>query len=106
MIKVMISLLNFLGIRYQPCATFFRIPGSQFALCIVTKVYNSLPWQHRDYRTITALSLGLRPHELGQLSMIIPHNHGITITYVMTKKKFEWHFSGGLRFLTLEADCC
>ena len=40
-----------------------------------------IPWQHRDYRTLTALSLGLRPREFGQLSTIIPHNHGITITY-------------------------
>ena len=43
-----------------------------------------LPWQHRDYRTITALSLGLRPRESGQLSTIIPQNHGITITYMDT----------------------
>ena len=41
-----------------------------------------IPWQHRDYRMLTALSLGLRPRESGQLSMIIPHNHGITITYM------------------------
>ena len=27
---------------------------------------------------ITALSLGLRPRESGQLSTIIPQNHGIT----------------------------
>ena len=32
---------------------------------------------------LTALSLGLRPRESGQLSTIIPHNHGITITYTM-----------------------
>ena len=30
---------------------------------------------------LTALSLGFRPRESGQLSTIIPHNHGITITY-------------------------
>ena len=39
-----------------------------------------IPWQHLDYRTLTALSLGLRPRESGQLSTIIPHNHGITTT--------------------------
>ena len=31
---------------------------------------------------LTALSLGLRPRESGQLPTIIPHNHGITITYI------------------------
>ena len=31
---------------------------------------------------LTALSLGLRPRESGQLSTIIPLNHGITITYI------------------------
>ena len=67
MIKVIISLLNFLGIWYHPCATFSLFP---------------MVWQHRDYRTITALSLGLRPCESGQLSTIIPQNHGITITYM------------------------
>ena len=41
-----------------------------------------IPWQHRDYRTLTSLSLGLRPRELGQLSTIIPQNHGITIAYL------------------------
>ena len=32
---------------------------------------------------LTALSLGLRPRESGQISTIIPHNHGITITYII-----------------------
>ena len=36
------------------------------------------------YRTITALSLGLRPRESGLLSPIIPQNHGIAITYIYT----------------------
>ena len=36
---------------------------------------------HRDYRTLTNLSLGLRPLETGHLSKIIPHNHGVTIKY-------------------------
>ena len=64
MIKVIISLLNFLGI-YHPCATWYKIV---------------LPWQHRDCRTITVLSLVLRPLESGQLSIIIPQNYGITTT--------------------------
>ena len=42
--------------------------------------YIVIPRQHRDYRTITALSLRLHPRESGQLSIspIIPQNHGIT----------------------------
>ena len=72
---MIISLLNFLGIRYHPYATFFfrtvRAPYCNY----------SIPWQHQDYQTITALSLGLCSHESGQLSPIIPQNHGITITY-------------------------
>ena len=46
-----------------------------------------IPWQHRDYRTLTALSLWLRPRESGQLSTIISHNRGITITYVYTQAR-------------------
>ena len=37
--------------------------------------------RRRESRTLTALSLGFRPRESGQLSTIIPHNHGITLTY-------------------------
>ena len=37
---------------------------------------------------LTALSLGLRPRELGQLSTIIPHNHGITFTYTHLQHNF------------------
>ena len=48
-----------------------------------------IPWQHRDYRTLTALSLGLRPRESGQLSTIIPHNHGITITYTKISMRVQ-----------------
>ena len=61
-----------------------------------------IPWQHRDYRTLTALSLGLRPRESGQLSTIIPLNHGITITYIYiclwSKKKIESYFRDRLTF--------
>ena len=67
-IKVIISLQNFLGIRYHPCATFLYFLWYKIVI----------PWQHRDYRTITSLSLGLRSRESGQLSTIIPQNHGIT----------------------------
>ena len=42
-----------------------------------------VPWQHWDYHTLTALSLELCPHKSGQLSTIIPNNHGITITYII-----------------------
>ena len=37
------------------------------------------------YRKITALFLGLRSRESGQLSTIIPQNNGITITYVIAR---------------------
>ena len=38
---------------------------------------------------LTALSLGLRPRESGQLSTIIPHNHGITITYIYISREIS-----------------
>ena len=53
---------------------------------------------NRDYRTLTALSLGLRPRESGQLSMIIPPNHGITITCISREISIE-HPSVGLASL-------
>ena len=67
MIKVIISLLNFLGIWFCLYFLWYKIV---------------IPWKYRDYRTITALSLGLRPRESGQLSTIILQYHGITITLV------------------------
>ena len=70
MIKVIISLLN-LG--------YDIILALLFLYFLWYKIV--IPWQHRDYRSLTVLSLGLRPCELGQLSTMIPQNHGITITY-------------------------
>ena len=54
-----------------------------------------IPWQQRDYRMLTALSLGLRPRESGQLSMIIPHNQGYRIyisrvVTVLSRAEGEW----------------
>ena len=47
---------------------------------------------------LTAFSLGLRPLEAGQVSTIIPHNHGITITYISREISIE-HPSVGLASL-------
>ena len=40
----------------------------------------------------------LHPHESGQLSTIMPHNHGITITYISCEISIE-HPSVGLASL-------
>ena len=78
-IKVIISPLNSSG--------YDIIPALLFLYFLWYKIV--IPWQHRDYRTmsITALSSGLRPRELGQLSTIIPQNHGIIITYIYIYNK-------------------
>ena len=70
-----------MNIQRKNSAHHFRMQGEreQTLSGLLKYLYT---WQHRDYRTLTALSLGLRPRELGQLSTIIPHNHGITITYI------------------------
>ena len=39
---------------------------------------------------ITALSLGLRPRESGQLSRIIPQNHGIIITLIIRLFRIQY----------------
>ena len=90
-IKVIISLLNFLIIP--------ALLSLYFLWYIIV-----IPWQHRDYRMITALSLGLRTRESGQLSTIIPQNHGITITYMFVDEKiFESYFRDRLTFSNIRS---
>ena len=58
---------------------------------------------------LTALSLGLRPHESGQLSTIIPQNHGITTRKMVTIKKragvIPYIFSSSIALLSSLLSC-
>ena len=55
---------------------------------------------------LTALSLGLRPRESGQLSTIIPHNHGITITYIILYIYYLYQIEGNVIFFLIVAIVC
>ena len=58
---------------------------------------------------LTALSLWLRPRESGQLSTIIPHNHGITTRIMVTIKKravvIPYSFSSSIALLSSLFSC-
>ena len=58
---------------------------------------------------LTALSLWLRPRESGQLSMIIPYNHGITTRKMVTINKragvIPYIFSSSIALLSSLLSC-